>query len=262
MILALAALALAPATSGPAPYPAIAPGRSDCTPSNGRKVETCDRPATCGDALCRARAAEQDRDYASSASEFEAVAAAAPAGSPTAARALAAAGNMWIAANQPGKAAMALDRALAGRGLEADDRGEALLDRARAAESQGDLKTARAKVQLAVESIAADPFLWYFSAALAVRENNLPEAKIAIARALKLAPTSPEILFEAGHVAAAADEPAAARDYWQRSLAAEPNGPTAGAARAALAAAEVPLTVTGKVAARPDGDGEGGDGPN
>ena len=55
----------------------------------------------------------------------------------------AAAGNMWIAANQPGKAALALDKALAGTGLQAEQRGEALLDRARAAEAQNDLKTAR-----------------------------------------------------------------------------------------------------------------------
>ena len=58
----------------------------------------------------------------------------------------AAAGNLWIAAGQPGKAALDLDRALALPGLEAEQHGEALLDRARAAEAQDDLKTARAKL--------------------------------------------------------------------------------------------------------------------
>ena len=76
-------------------------------------------------------------------------------GDPAIDRMLAAAGNMWIAAGQPGKAALALDKALAGTGLLADQRGEALLDRARAAEAQGDLKTARAKVTAAAKSISA-----------------------------------------------------------------------------------------------------------
>ena len=80
--------------------------------------------------------------------------------------------NMWIAAGQPGKAALALDKALAGSGLLADQRGEALLDRARAAEAQGDLKTARAKVTAAATTISEDAFLWYFSAALAIREED------------------------------------------------------------------------------------------
>ena len=62
---------------------------------------------------------------------------------PKTARIYAAAGNLWIAANQAGKAALDLDKALALPGLEAEQHGEALLDRARAAEAQSDLKTAR-----------------------------------------------------------------------------------------------------------------------
>ena len=84
----------------------------------------------------------------------------------------AAAGNMWIAASQPGKAALDLDKALAMQGLEAEQRGEALLDRARAAEAQDDLKTARAKATEAAQTISDDPFYWYFSAALAIREKR------------------------------------------------------------------------------------------
>ena len=59
---------------------------------------------------------------------------ASPDKDPKTARMWAAAGNMWIAADQPGKAALDLDKALALPGLEAEQRGEALLDRARAAE--------------------------------------------------------------------------------------------------------------------------------
>ena len=78
---------------------------------------------------------------------------------PAAARMWAAAGNMWLAAGQPGKAALDLDKALAMPGLEAEQRGEALLDRARAAEAQNDLKTARAKLSEAAASDLRRSFL-------------------------------------------------------------------------------------------------------
>ena len=216
-------------------------------------------PSDAGSAanLCRALTAQQDGKFAEAAAGFETAAGLATPGDPAADRMLAAAGNMWIAANQPGKAALAIDRALSGKGLLADQRGLALLDRARAAEAQGDLKTARAKLTLASQSIAEDPFLWYFSAALAIRENDVATAKIAINRALAMAAGDPTVLFEAGHVYQAAGDEAKARDYWGRAIAADPNGPSGQAARRALGMLDVPLTVTNQVATRPDGDGEG-----
>jgi tetratricopeptide (TPR) repeat protein len=166
---------------------------------------------------------------------------------------------MWIAAGQPGKAAVALDKALAGTGLRAEQQGLALLDRARAAEAQGDLKTARAKIDEAAKTISEDPYLWYFSAAISLREENLAAAKSSINRALAMAPDSAEVLFEAGHIAKAGGEDAQARDYWTRAIAADPSGPTGKAAREALAMTEAPLTVTNEVAKLPNGDGEGGE---
>ena len=160
------------------------------------------------------------------------------------ARLWAAAGNMWIAANHPGKAAIALDKALAGTGLQAEQRGEALLDRARAAEAQNDLKMARSKVTEAARTVSEDPFLWYFSAALAIRENDAVTAKEAIGKALTLEPNNPTILFEAGHVYHFAGELAAARDYWSRASAADPKGKSGQAAREALAMLPAPATVT------------------
>ena len=183
------------------------------------------------------------------AAEFEK--AAAQSQPPHSDRALAAAGNMWIAAGQPGKAALALDRALAGKGLQAEQRGEALLDRARAAEAQNDLKAARAKVTEATPTISADPFLWYFSAALAVREGNAPLAKSAINRALSLAPNDPTVLFEAGHVFHFAGDVAKARDYWSRAAEVDPKGKSGDAARRALAMTDAPLTVTNQVTSQP-----------
>ena len=217
----------------------------------------CPSDATSAATLCRAVVAQENGKFAESATGFEAAAGMARPGDPAADRMLAAAGNMWIAANQPGKAALAIDRALAGTGLLADQRGLALLDRARAAEAQGDLKTARAKLTLAAQSIAEDPFLWYFSAALAIRENDITTAKVAINRALAMIPNDPTVLFEAGHVYQTAGDDAKARDYWSRAATADPKGPSGNAARRALGMLEIPLTVTNQVAKRPDGDGEG-----
>ena len=200
---------------------------------------------------CSAIAAQKAGRFAEAAGEFQAGAAMLTPGDAATDRMLAAAGNMWIAAGQPGKAAVALDKALAGTGLLADQRGEALLDRARAAEAQGDLKTARAKVSAAAETIIRDPFLWYFSAALAIRENDPVTAKLAIGRALDLEPKDPTVLFEAGHVYAFAGDDAKARDYWTRAAAADPKGKSGDAARRALAMMDVPLAVTNKVTTHP-----------
>lgn len=185
--------------------------------------------------LCRALAASDAGKFAEAAAEFDKAAAASPVSEPRTQRLLAAAGNMWIAAAEPGKAALSLDRALAGSGLQAEQRGLALLDRARAAEAQNDLKGARRFVTQALDSAGDDPFTWYFSAALAIREADLPTARTAINRALSIAPNDPDVLFEAGHVAEAEGDKAGARDYWQRALAADPAGTSGQAAKRALA---------------------------
>lgn len=197
------------------------------------------RPA-CPDVLtpeamvCRALEAQKSGDNQSAAQGFEEAARASSEKEPRTARMYAAAGNLWIAANQPGKAALDLDKALALPGLEAEQRGEALLDRARAAEAQDDLKTARARANEAASTISDDPFFWYFSAALAIRENDALTAKTAIARALTLAPNDPAILFEAGHVSDFTGDEDAARTYWARAQAGDPSGPVGKAAAKAV----------------------------
>lgn len=193
--------------------------------------------------ICRAIEAQGNGNTQAAAQAFEEAAKASSEKDPASARMWAAAGNMWIAAGQPGKAALALDKALALPGLRAEQRGEALLDRARAAESQGDLKTARAKLNEAAATISGDPFYWYFSAALAIREADKATAQTAIGRALALAPADPSILFEAGHVAHFAGDDVGARDYWKRAAARDANGPVGKAARDALKMLPAPLTV-------------------
>jgi len=207
------------------------------------------QPAPCPDVVtaeafvCRAIRATADGKAEEAAQAFEQAAQAVDSSNPEQSKLWAAAGNSWIAAGQPGKAALDLDKALAGTGLQAEQRGEALLDRARAAESQNDLKTARAKVNEAAQSISGDPFLWYFSAALAIREGDQAAAKSSIARALTLAPAEPVILFEAGHVAQFTGDLVGARHYWMRASELDPKGEAGEAAREALRLLPAPLTV-------------------
>jgi tetratricopeptide (TPR) repeat protein len=206
-------------------------------------------PAACPDVVtpdalvCHALEAKDKGDPEASAQAFEQAALASADGDPKTARLWAAAGNMWIAANEEGKAAVDIDKALGMPGLEAEQRGEALLDRARIAESQGDLKTARAKLNEAAQTISDDPFYWYFSAALAIRERDPTTAKSAIARALQLAPSDPTVLFEAGHVAHFTGDDAAARGYWMRAAGSDPTGETGKAAAKAVEMLGVTPTV-------------------
>ena len=226
-LLAAAVAAAAPAAAAPA----IA------------AVSACPDVVTSQAFVCRALEAQKGGDPAGAATAFEQAAQAGSDKDPATARMWAAAGNLWIAAGQPGKAALALDKALALPGLQAEQHGEALLDRARAAEAQGDLKTARAKLTQAAQSISADPFYWYFSAALFVREGDAPGARMAIGRALTLAPSDPTILFEAGHVMHFAGDDVKAREYWMRAAGSDATGPAGKAARDALALLPVPITV-------------------
>jgi tetratricopeptide (TPR) repeat protein len=199
--------------------------------------------------VCRALQAQGAGNNEAAAQAFEEAAKASPNDDPATARLWAAAGNMWITAKQPGKAAFALDRALASKHLQAEQRGEALLDRARAAEAQNDLKTARAKLTEASATISGDPFYWYFSAALAIREGDKAGAQSAINKALTLAPSDPTILFEAGHVAFFVGEEDKARSYWMRAAGSDPNGPVGKAA--AKAAEMLGVTPTVKSDAEP-----------
>lgn len=233
--------------------------------AQAQPASRCPDVVTVEASVCRALEAQDKGAFGEAAEAFERAAetkrlAGTVAGDPEIARLLAAAGNMWIAANEPAKAGKAIDQALTGPGLTAEQRGEALLDRARAAEAQGDLKTARAKINAAMGTISKDPFAWYFSAALAIREGDGKAAELFINRALAIAPADATLLFQAGHVAQFNGDIAGARAYWQRTLERDPNGPAGRDAREALAMLPVPLTVTNRVAVPdaevPDGDDE------
>lgn len=221
-----AAAAVAPT---PAPNPMITGSAHQEEP----RRQACPDGETPEAYSCKAMKASSAGDNAAAAALFEQGAAISKSGD-TPAKMFAAAGNLWIAADQPGKAGAALDKALAMTGLAGVQRGEALLDRARAAEATDDLATARAKVTEASKLIGKDPFLWYFSAALAIREGDRGTAQTAIAEALKIAPNDTTILFEAGHVSDFIGDDDKARSYWMRAASNDPNGPVGKAAAKAV----------------------------
>jgi tetratricopeptide (TPR) repeat protein len=213
------------------------------SPGASPTAAKCPQLVTPDALVCDALEAEKSGDHAGAAQSFEEAAKASSDKDPKTARMWAAAGNLWIAAKQPGKAAIDLDKALAMPGLEAEQRGEALLDRARAAEAQDDLRTARTEANAAAQTISGDPFYWYFSAALAIREHDPNTAQKAIDKALALAPSDPTVLFEAGHVADLVGDDDRARTYWTRAAQSDPNGDSGKAAAKAIELLGVTPTV-------------------
>jgi len=101
----------------------------------------------------------------------------------------------------------------------------------------------KAKADQAAATISDDPFYWYFSAALAIREGDHSRATASIGKALTLAPSDPAILLEAGYVADFNGDGDAARDYWRRAAASDPNGPAGKAAAKAVEMLGVTPTV-------------------
>ena len=144
-------------------------------------------------------------------------------------------GNAWIAAGEPPRALQAFDAALQTPDLTPELRGEVHLDRARAMAAQNEVAGARAEIDRALALVAADPFAWYLSAALARRENNLSRAGIDIARARSLAPDNPDILLLAGTLAGQAGNMEEAERLYRQVAGGAPDSDAGRAARESLA---------------------------
>lgn len=154
------------------------------------------------------------------------------------------AGNAALAGNDPGKARIALDRALKLPALNAAMAGEAWMDRARAGVALGDLPAARSDLDTAIRLVPADPMGWLLSATLARRQKDLPRASKDIGEAIARAPGDPDVAVEAGNIALASGDALKARAEWQRAQAADSNGPT-GEEAAALIEANIPAAASG-----------------
>jgi tetratricopeptide (TPR) repeat protein len=150
------------------------------------------------------------------------------------------AGNAWLAAEEGAKAIAAFDAALATTNLTPELRGEVHLDRARANVALGNLAPARADIDKGLELVAKDPFAWYLSAALAIREGNMARAASDIAKSVELAPDDPDVLLQAGTVAGTTGDVASAKNYYARAVRLAPNSEAGRAAQAALTAAAQP----------------------
>ena len=188
-------------------------------------------------AQCLGLAFVQKEQWVEAAAAFEEGARAALAASDTRQADLwAQAGNAWLAGGEPLKARTALDAALATELLAPELRGEVHFDRARAAVAVGDLVTARADLDRGLELVPADPFGWYLSSALALKEGRLARAQDDIAEALRLAPDEPDLLVHGGNVAGISGEHRAARGLYARAIRVAPDSKAAAAARQALAA--------------------------
>ena len=145
-------------------------------------------------------------------------------------------GNAWLAMNDGPKARTAFDAALASTSLPEQLRGGVHFDRARANVILTDLAGARTDIDKGLELVPADPFGWYLSAALAMREQALPRARTDIARAMELAPDDADVLLLAGNIAGESGELAAAQTFYTRAVSAAPGSAAGKAAQAALAA--------------------------
>ena len=154
---------------------------------------------------------------------------------PRAARFWAQAGNAAIADDKPADALMALDRALivaAANTEKADievDRARALVALNRSDDAVTALATAR---QLGPENGTA----WLLSATLARRLSKLPDALTFIQTAAALLPRDPSVALEAGNIAIAAGDEAAARKQWEQTIAIAPTSRQAISAQTQLAA--------------------------
>jgi tetratricopeptide (TPR) repeat protein len=146
------------------------------------------------------------------------------------------AGNARLAAGDLPNARKAFDAALAIPTLKAELRGEVHLDRARTAVAAGDLASARKDIDEGLKLVPGDPFAWYLSSALALREERVGRAKEDIARAVSLAPDHADVLLQAGTVAGVQGEAVAAQSFYERAARVAPDSPAGKAAQAALAA--------------------------
>lgn len=146
------------------------------------------------------------------------------------------AGNSWLAAGEAVKARAALDNALKAITLAAELRGEVHLDRARAGVAIGDISGARADIDKGLALVPADPFGWYLSAALALKQRDMVRAVKDIDQAVEMAPDDADILLQAGTIAGTAGDIPAAKSFYARAAKAAPASDAGKAAQAALSA--------------------------
>ena len=184
---------------------------------------------------CLGLAYAMQEKWRDAAIAFEAAAQeAGAANDPLASRYWAQAGNAWLATGEPVKAYAALNNALTAGTLTGQDKGEALLDRARSLVAAGQLAGARTDLDAALEEAPKDPLAWLLSATLARRMKDVARAQNDIGEALRLAADDASVQLEAGNIAALAGDADAAKKAWETAVKIAPASPAGQNARAAL----------------------------
>ena len=201
---------------------------------------------------CLGLAYAQQERWRDAAIAFEAAAQEAGAAKdPLATRYWAQAGNAWLATGEPVKAYAALNNALAAGTLTGQDKGEALLDRARSLVAAGQVAAARTDLDAALEEAPRDPLAWLLSATLARRTKDLPRAQNDIAQALKLSADDASVQLEAGNIAALSGNADAAKAAWETAVKIAPTSPAGQNARAALGQFDAPAPAPAPTPALP-----------
>lgn len=147
-------------------------------------------------------------------------------------------GNASLANDEPVKARAAFDRALALPVLSDAMRGEALMDRARAAVAADEAAAARSDLDAALKLVPEDPMGWLLSATLARRQKDYARAEIDIREAARLAPDASAVAYEQGNIAYEQGIADVARGSWQRAIDLDKSG-TGAAASARMAIAKL-----------------------
>lgn len=145
------------------------------------------------------------------------------------------AGNAALAGNDPAKASAYFDGALARGQLTGEALGEVHLDRARARAALGDMKGARADLDLATKHVPSDPLGWLLSATLARKMGDLSRAQADIEQAAKRSPDDASVALEAGNIAILSGRDDAARTAWEAAVKLSPDSPSGKAATESLA---------------------------
>lgn len=164
----------------------------------------------------------------------EAAEAASAAGDKRTAQFWAEAGNAALAEGLPESALTALDRAKSLQQLDSKAQGDVEIDRAFALVALDRSNDAADALANARQLLPQSGTAWLLSATLSRRMNNLPQALEQIRTAATLLPRDAAVALEAGNIASAAGDDAAARAQWQQVIAIAPQSSQAITAKARL----------------------------
>jgi tetratricopeptide (TPR) repeat protein len=239
-LLALAAQAAAAAPAAAEPYSLVA--CAELLPSSPqRAVEVANawlaQPGIHTDARrCLGSAYETMHQYPAAATVYEQGARdAETAGEAGRAQFWIMAAYAWLGAGEAPRALRAAEAALAVPGPNPPDEGGARAARARVQVVLGHPDLARQDLDRALQLIPSEPYVWYLSAALARRVNDLARARADIARARAMLPDDPDYLLLAGTIAGLSGNMEEAERLYRRVVEVAPDSEAGREAAASLA---------------------------